>query len=246
MKKIIYDLGANEGKNIPYYLLKSDLVIAVEANPELCLLMNKLYKDDIANHKLIIENSVVTNQETSIETFYISKFGSYFSTCVPGKKNIYLGDRLITKKDYDEKIINSINILELFKKYGVPYYVKIDIEHFDEFILREILDNFNDKPTYLSCECQDFEIFNLLINSKDYNSFKFIEGSSIHEKYSKHKFKDIKNQNKEFSFKMHSAGPFGDDINGPWFDLVEFKEKFSELVNMKLAPGWLDIHCRLA
>ena len=34
MKKIIYDFGASDGKNIPYYLLKSDLIVAVEANPK--------------------------------------------------------------------------------------------------------------------------------------------------------------------------------------------------------------------
>ena len=36
MKKVIYDFGANNGVDIPYYLLKADLVIAVEANPKLC------------------------------------------------------------------------------------------------------------------------------------------------------------------------------------------------------------------
>ena len=34
MKKIIYDFGAARGENIPYYLLKSDLVVAVEADPD--------------------------------------------------------------------------------------------------------------------------------------------------------------------------------------------------------------------
>ena len=44
MKKIIYDFGANNGDNIEYYLLKSDLVIAVEANPELCDFIKKNLK----------------------------------------------------------------------------------------------------------------------------------------------------------------------------------------------------------
>ena len=34
MKRIIYDLGAAKGENIDYYLLKSDLVVCVEANPK--------------------------------------------------------------------------------------------------------------------------------------------------------------------------------------------------------------------
>ena len=41
MKKIIYDIGSNNGDDISYYLLKSDLVIAIEANPKLCDLIQK-------------------------------------------------------------------------------------------------------------------------------------------------------------------------------------------------------------
>ena len=41
MKKVIYDFGASDGRNIPYYLLKSDLVIAVEANPTNCEVIKK-------------------------------------------------------------------------------------------------------------------------------------------------------------------------------------------------------------
>lgn len=35
-KKVIYDFGSNNGDDIPYYLEKSDLVVAVEANASLC------------------------------------------------------------------------------------------------------------------------------------------------------------------------------------------------------------------
>ena len=32
-KKVIYDIGSNNGDDIPYYLMKCDKVVAVEANP---------------------------------------------------------------------------------------------------------------------------------------------------------------------------------------------------------------------
>ena len=54
MKKIIYDLGANNGDNIEYYLLKSDLIIAVEANPKLCDFITKKFQQEIDNKKLIV------------------------------------------------------------------------------------------------------------------------------------------------------------------------------------------------
>ena len=245
MKKIIYDLGANEGKSIPYYLLKSDLVIAVEANPQLCELLKKLYHKDILNNKLVVDNSVVTNDQSAYKNFYISKYGSYFSTCVPERKKLYFRGREITMLDYEEKNIRSINILELFEKYGKPYYVKIDLEHYDDIILNEILNNYKDKPHYLSSECQDMQVFSLMMNSEEYNLFKYIEGSSVSKKYNRAKIKDINNLEKEYSFEIHSAGPFGNDIQGPWFNKEEFKKIFSQLVTQKVAPGWIDIHCSL-
>ena len=47
MKKIIYDLGAARGENLPYYLMKSELVIAVEANKESCNFIKKNFKQKL-------------------------------------------------------------------------------------------------------------------------------------------------------------------------------------------------------
>ena len=45
MKKIIYDFGSGRGENIPYYLLKSDLVIAIEANPDNYIYIKNKFKN---------------------------------------------------------------------------------------------------------------------------------------------------------------------------------------------------------
>ena len=66
MKKIIYDFGANNGDNIPYYSLKADLIIAVEANPELCLIIKNNFKDLIKEKRLIVENCILTATKNSI------------------------------------------------------------------------------------------------------------------------------------------------------------------------------------
>ena len=80
MKKIIYDFGANNGDNIPYYLLKSDLVIAVEANPELCKLIKNRFNKEIENKKLVVENCILISK-TSFPTnkFYLHKERSLLS-----------------------------------------------------------------------------------------------------------------------------------------------------------------------
>ena len=50
--KIIYDLGANNGDNLPYYFLKSDKVVAVEANIILCNQIKKNAKKKLKKESL--------------------------------------------------------------------------------------------------------------------------------------------------------------------------------------------------
>ena len=71
MKKIIYDVGSNNGDDIPYYLLKSDLVVAIEANPDLCNLINQRFKNEIVKGKLIVENCVIQNENSLNEVPFV-------------------------------------------------------------------------------------------------------------------------------------------------------------------------------
>ena len=43
--KIIFDIGANQGQNLNYFLDKADVVVAFEANPDLVLNIKKKFKE---------------------------------------------------------------------------------------------------------------------------------------------------------------------------------------------------------
>ena len=73
MKKIIYDFGASDGKNIPYYLLKSDLIIAVEANTENCNHIKTKFAKEIDEGKIILETCILSENNNKKEKFYIHK-----------------------------------------------------------------------------------------------------------------------------------------------------------------------------
>ena len=74
MKKIIYDLGAGDGSNIPYYLLKADIVVAVEANPKLCQIIKKKFNKEISKKNLIVENVIITNEINNLNDIEFTKF----------------------------------------------------------------------------------------------------------------------------------------------------------------------------
>lgn len=82
-KRVIIDFGANKGQNIDYYLLKSEIVVCVEANPELVREIKKIHKE-YTEQKLFIENVVVTEkQETKkLANFYIHKKLNVLSSAV--------------------------------------------------------------------------------------------------------------------------------------------------------------------
>jgi FkbM family methyltransferase len=226
MKKIIYDFGSNNGNNIPYYLLKSDLVIAVEANLALCDIIKNRFKEHISNGKLIVENCVLNIGESSDQVaFYIHKTKHVLSQ-LPKPENI---------DQYEEVLIFSKNVIELIRKYGDPFYIKIDVEHYDQVILRELFLN-QIMPPYISSESHSIDVFASLVALGKYNSFKLVDGSSVSNRYKDYEI-STNDGTIEYSFPHHSAGPFGNDISGSWMTAKNF---FRVLAFAGL--GWKDIH----
>ena len=225
-KKIIYDFGSNNGDDIPYYLLKSDLVVAVEANPVLCDHIKNRFIEEISNGSLIVENCILTAEKSANEVaFYVHKHHHVLSQ-FPKPNHV---------ENFEVIFLQSKNVTELIREYGYPYYVKIDIEHYDQMILRELF-NSNITPPYISSESHSIEVFSALVSLGKYNAFKLVDGRSVSTRY---KDADVstKNGGIKYSFPHHSAGPFGDDISGPWISAANFVQVL-DLAGL----GWKDIH----
>ena len=225
-KKIIYDLGSNNGDDIPYYLKKGDIVIAVEANPVLCEEIRNKFNIEIEQGRLFVESCVLTTGDTPDEVyFYIHKINHVLSQFPPP----------LNTGDFEKVLLPSKSVQQLISKYGDPYYIKIDIEHYDESILRTLFEH-NIVPPFISAESHSIGVFSLLVAMGRYNAFKLVDGNSVSKKYINHKI--ISNEKAEFySFPYHSAGPFGEDIDGEWMTADNF---YQLLAFEKL--GWKDIH----
>ena len=227
MKKIIYDLGGNSGLNIPYYLLKSDLLVVIEANIKLCEIIKIKFKKEIINGRLVVENCVVTVLPNNINVdFYLHRHNDFLSQFLVPNKNIL--------NEYLKIKLPSKNIISIIKYYGYPSYIKIDLEHYDSIILKEI---FFKKiyPKYLSVESHSKEILDIITHDSTYKSFKLVDGSQVHKKY-----KNCIVNNTRYYFPKHSAGPFGNDIDGHWLE----KNNFCFLLSV-IGFGAKDIHCSL-
>jgi FkbM family methyltransferase len=229
-KKVVYDLGANNGDDIPYYLLKSDVVVAVEANPTLCELINVKFKAEIQAGRLVVENCVVTDEtESSVADFYIHKSNHVLSQLPQPAP----ADLMMFKK----VVLPAKAITELIDSHGNPYYIKIDIEHYDAQILRALF-SAGVFPPFISAELHSIEVFALLVAQGGYNAFKLVDGGSVSRVYS-NRLIICENEQKQvkFSFPFHAAGPFGNDVDGVWMTA----DNFLRVLALE-GLGWKDIH----
>jgi FkbM family methyltransferase len=228
LMKVIYDLGANSGDDIPYYLRRADLVVAVEANPILCKQISARFVNDIQANKLVVENVVVTTAEDvgSDVVFYLHKSRDYLSQFPTPTFGI---------DEYEEIFLPSKSVVDLIREHGNPHYIKIDIEHYDAEILRALFEN-GIRPPYISAESHSIEIFSLFLALGRYSAFKLCDGPSVSRLYRNVRLGAGPGQ-ATYSFPVHSAGPFGEDLIGEWMA----PGPFFQLLSIE-GLGWKDIH----
>ena len=209
----IYDIGANKGQNIEYFLSNSKKVIAVEPINELCLQIEKNFQISIENDELIVLNFAVVNDENTTSTdFYLNTDKSMHSS--------------LLKHDNFKKVnVSATTLNKLFNLYGNPDCIKIDIEGYDLELLKYMASS-NILPNYLSVEIQNKKTLDFVLNNFSYKYFNFVLGHRISEDY------------KHLNLKTHSSGPLGNDLKFKWVTKRLIKYYF-----MISRYGWIDLHC---
>ena len=232
--KIIFDIGCNEGQNIEYFLNKADYVVGIEANPFLINNIRKKFKKELRKKKLFLENIALSKKNTN-SIFYINKKKNYLSQ-LEKPKNILDYKKIDIKTKITSQIIKKY--LKKLKLKNIEF-IKIDIETSSEKVFEDLLRN-NILPKFLSIEAQSPKILELILKSP-YKSFKFLNGKDIGTKLKKLNIID-KNMNKiKFDFKIHSAGPYGTDIPGRYYDKTSLVNYF-----INNGFGWKDVNCYIS
>lgn len=225
---VIYDIGSNNGDDIPYYLLKSQKVVAVEANPILAKQICERFQQHVVSGRLVVENCVVTPRPTQGSVhFYLNRqshLQSQFEK--PSQDNA---------ARFDEVLLPARDILAIIEEHGDPYYLKSDIEGCDADLLKALF-SAGIRPPFVSAESHTIEGFCAMVAIGGYRAFKLVDGATVPLLY-----KNASIQGRHgaapYSFPPHSAGPFGDDIHGPWFPA----NSFSRLLGLE-CTGWKDVH----
>lgn len=152
---LIYDVGVNNGDDTAYYLSKGYRVIGIEADPELCDRLHDRFRNEVLSGDVVLLNFGIA-EDTGEQTFWINDENRELSSFDPAFATRFGGEcRPVT--------VACERFADLLSQYGVPFYLKIDIEGADQLCLRDL--DKSDLPNYVSTEAHSlvplFQLFDL-------------------------------------------------------------------------------------
>jgi FkbM family methyltransferase len=234
--KTIFDIGFHVGQDSDFYLKCGYTVIALEANPILVAEGSIKFRDFILSGQLTIINNGVTNHEDIIK-FYVNTVKSEYSSF-----NYEIASREC--ENCVELNIQTTTLRKIINQFGIPYYIKIDIEGYDHIAISTLENTI--LPKFISIE-NGFERDLNTLHKLGYSQFNFVDQSKV-SSFILEETKESASVGWEF---IHgSSGPFGDDIkNSQWLNYSEalkviqahWNRPFVDPVN----DGWYDLHARL-
>lgn len=219
---LVYDVGMHKGEDTEFYLRKGFRVIAFEADPDLASHCKARLKDFIERGQLIIvegaivDLDVAENKNQKTIRFYKNNHMSVLGTVQAdwAQRNDELGS---TSSGVIE--VNVIDFAAVLQKYGMPHYMKIDIEGCD-MVCVNALKKFSARPDYISIESDKTNFTNIKQEVETfvglgYDHFMAVEQSDISFVQSPPN-PATEGEYVPHHFEVGSSGLFGLELGGSW------------------------------
>jgi FkbM family methyltransferase len=232
---LIYDVGMNNGDDCDYYLRAGHRVVAIEANPALCAGATRRFERAIATGWLTILNLGIADAPGTA-TFHVHRTNSVLSTFVPEGERIGYTATL-PPAEFEPIRVELRRLSDVIGFFGPPHYVKIDIEGFDDRCLADLRRR-DMAPPFISAEAHTIDTFCQLV-AMGYAAFKLSAGATVARDYADHPIATVDGGSARHRFPPHSAGPYGEDLPGPWLDKDAILARW-----LDRGEGWFDLHAR--
>ena len=234
----ILDIGANNGDDTAFYLAKGFKVVAVEANPTLCVDIAERFAAELQSKQLTLLNVGLTDERGTM-TFYINTAHSEWSSFDPA----------IASRGHPvrEVVVKTITTEDIFAAYGVPYFAKIDIEGYDHIPVLAIAGH-SVRPKYVSFENGEANLFEALAKA-GYDRFQIVNQAFV--PYARCPEPALEGLTVKTTFNIGASGPFGRDLPDEWLSADSMRAHLAEhLRNIAERPDsvsgyWYDLHAGL-
>jgi FkbM family methyltransferase len=260
-RDLVFDIGMADGSDTAHYLLQGYRVVAVEANPDAASACQRRFHAETEAGRLSILNIGIADTPGSF---------TFWRNVNRPKQSSFDRKMAATSGEVEPVQIQCTTFGEILGEYGVPHYLKIDIEGAD----RSCIDTLrrDSSPTYLSVEAFTGN-FPLLLRSLvglGYTRFKLIN-QQTHTTNTEIRTAEtalralrwatrrcppfgwavrnlpnaLKPPKTEFERRCHpvsDSGPFGEQTWGYWITPEATLSKGQTIVENE--PGaWYDLHC---
>ncbi len=252
--RCVFDIGMNNGDDSAYYLSRGCTVVAVEANPLLAQRGRVRFAAEIASGQMTIENLGIWDRPGKIK-FWVNEERDVFSSF-----DFARASREGMKCHSVD--VECVKFDILLKKYGVPYYLKLDAEGAEPYCLTSLQSS--DLPEYVSVEAESLGYL-LLLWQMGYRQFKIIDQMRHNSR-----FPDFTNdrlfsrlakrvcgygdrfKNRAFrvAFPRGCSGPLGENTPGSWQTIEEVAYNWLHLYfgqskrGSLNADSWYDFHAK--
>lgn len=212
---LIFDVGLHLGEDTAFYLAKGFNVVAFEADPDHAEFCRQRFSREIQQGALtIVEGAIVRDPSAQQVSFFKNKNNSAWGTVNSdwAERNEFLGT------DNERVEVPSIDFRKCLEVYGIPYYMKIDVEGMDTFCLECLEPFLPNVPNYISIESEKKSFGKLkkeieLFDKLGYGRFKLVQQSGLHERQVPVLSSSNSNKTSDFkAFEAGGSGNFGDDL----------------------------------
>src|ERR1051325_11727477 len=142
--KLIYDVGMNDGADTAFYLHQGYNVVGIDADPTMVEAVRERFANEVRNGRLTLLNVGIAEKPGTALFWICEGFPEWNSF-----------DRTLAAKDgkrHHSIEVRTVPFGDILDEYGVPHYLKIDIEGHDQFCVRALAGG--PLPRYISTEHQ--------------------------------------------------------------------------------------------
>lgn len=227
---LIFDIGAFQGEDADFYLRSGYRVVSVEANPAFADIVRRKHETAIRDNRLIVVNGAIALDERQIP-FYVHDHGDWSS--------LHKSERF-TDGSFHTISVTGLAPARLFAEFGVPYYVKIDIEGADHLVL-EAIAGLPRKPPYVSYELGPATTWADALHSAGYGQFKLVQQDALPKR---RYLLGSGDKQAPYKFTGYHSGPFGEESHGEWVGLERLNANV-EAIDWSSGLGkWFDVHAK--
>jgi FkbM family methyltransferase len=229
---LIYDVGMCDGGDTAFYLAKGFRVIAVEANPALVARNRARFSQELKEGRLVIVEKAIAPAAGRID-FDVHTSNEHWSSIVADRRTRMAGH-------YRTIEVECTTLDAVIRQYGVPYYLKIDIEEADLDAVRS-LEDLSEHPKYISAEIHSPDIVESL-HRQGYQLFKLVDQGAL-SRFFAWPWKWREGRFILQRFTGSHSGPFGEETWGRWLNREQVLDKYFDL-RSRGKLNWYDVHAK--